>query len=530
MNRRCVGAVVGAVLLPTLLVAGVAPAVAVDSKAAATVPTAPRPFKPAKIVWKPCPEDATLECSVLQLPVDYRQPQGQSFGLGVIRAKATDASKRIGVLLTNPGGPAVSGVDALLGGVAARAPILSRLRERFDVIAFDPRGAKRSRPVRCDVDFGPMPPGAEMAALTRFLDDVGQRYVRACAEHSGEFVFSLSANNTARDMDMLREALGERRISYVGLSFGTQLGAVYGSMFPQRLRAMVLDAGIAPETEGMALLDFWAEHTAGFGFAFHRLDQWCRANPDCPLREAGVVTVFDELSAQLAAAPAVTGATEVSQRVLHRLVGGALYRESRWPDIVRALKAAHEGDFALLLRLSGGRDSVVATTPTLCGTYATRLPAARVLPFDAAFSATHPRFFGRSTPFLDADRWGVAFAVALCSAWPAAEETRILNLRDRLAHAPLLIGNDFDNATPIAWTRRLATALGFPQSVLRYEGGGHGVATSGNPCTDDAIVSYLIDLKLPPPGATCPGRLSSRQALFSPQDLKAQSRSGPLRD
>jgi pimeloyl-ACP methyl ester carboxylesterase len=227
-------------------------------------------YRPSSIAWAARPEFSSLECGVLQLPMDYRQPGGQTFGMAVIRARATHPQQRIGVLLTNPGGPGVSVVNSLIGGIALKALILSRLRERFDIISFDPRGVERSHAVRCPVPYGDVPAAANGAAVAAHFDDLGRRYAAGCAQQSGPFVFTLSMNNIARDMEMLRRSLGEPQIGYVGLSFGTQLGAVYASMFPQRLRALLLDASISPETGGDALQDFWVEHSAAFEAGFRR--------------------------------------------------------------------------------------------------------------------------------------------------------------------------------------------------------------------------------------------------------------------
>lgn len=466
-------------------------------------------FRPAPIAWAPCPELQELECGVLRLPQDYRQPHGRSFGMAVVRARSTDPARRVGVLFTNPGGPGGSGVDFIIGGVAVRAPLVARLRERFDLIGFDPRGAQRSDAVRCRIEFAAPPAGAGDDALRAYFDDVGRRYASACRQQSGDFVFTLSANNVARDMEMLRRALGEREISYAGLSFGTQLGAVYASMFPKRVRAMLLDAGVAPATGGDALLDFWTEHTAGFDFAFTRLDQLCLQDSRCPLHAKGVKVAFDELVVRLRAAPVRVGSVVLTPISLNAQVGGALYSESAWPAIAAALSAALDHDYAPLVSLNAGAgqsDGLQAQTPTLCGTYAARSRAERTLPVDATFTAAFPRFYGRTVQHLPSERFGIAFAMALCSDWPAAEETVIADLDGRLAVPPLVIANDFDNATPPAWSRQLANVLGSPGSVLRYRGGGHGIATSGLPCIDDAIVAYLGDRQLPAEGSACDAR------------------------
>ena len=454
---------------------------------------------PGAIDWAPCPELASVECGVLRLPVDYRQPHGASFGLGVMRARGTNPAKRIGALFINNGGPGASAIDFVFGGIAAKAPIIDRLRERFDLVAFDPRGATRSNPVACRLPLEPIPPGADAAARAAFLDDYGKRWAQACLESGGAFVHSLSLDNTVRDMEMLRRALGEPTISFAGVSYGTLLGGIYASTFPRRMRAMVLDAGVTPETRGGALLDFWTEHLAGFEFALRNLDVRCREDARCALRDTGVVAAYDEVSARLKQQPVEVEGLRLDHPALADAVSEALYSERRWPSIVSALHGAQRGDHALLASLvKASTPGSGATIATLCGSYATRLPALEVMAIDATHHAAYPRFADLAYAPL-----GVAARVAACNTWPAAEPTPVRNLARVLANPPLVIANDFDPATPPAWSRRLSEALGFGGAVLRYRGGGHGVATSGHPCVDDAIVSYLAGLELPPAGSTC---------------------------
>jgi pimeloyl-ACP methyl ester carboxylesterase len=465
------------------------------------------------IDWSPCVENPALDCATVQVPIDHQQPQGEQFGMAVIRARATGPGARIGVLVTNPGGPGLSGVNHLLAGVAFQAPIITRLREQFDVVSFDPRGAERSRAVECDLRFDAPPSVPDEALLEQFFKDLGRRYARSCEQRSGAFVYSLGVNNVARDMDRLRAALGEATLSYAGASFGTQLGAVYASMYPQRVRALVLDAGIAPDTGGDALMDFWAEHGAAFELAFARLDRLCRDDRRCPLHATGVRAGYDELAARLKAHPAVHNGQTLSHLALSQAVSEALYVETRWPTIAQALHAALAGRFGPLHKLLRSsvlpqQDGLQALVPSLCGSYASRLSPGQTLAFNAELVRLYPRFqYFRAAPaLLPSDQYGLTFPMALCSAWPTAEPVRVRNLRDHLAHPPLLITNDFDNATPPSWTRSLAGTLGFEDAVLRYRGGGHGAITSGLPCIDDALMQYLVNLSPPAPGASCEAR------------------------
>ena len=158
------------------------------------------------------------------------------------------------MIVGNPGGPGVSGVDFVLGIV--RLPVTARLREHFDIVSFDPRGVARSREVRCTLDASPIPDDADDATLIRLFDEFSERYVRACLDQNGSFVAHVGTMNTARDVEMLRRALGERQITYAAGSYGTVLGAAYASMFPSSVRAMMLDGAIPPDFRDY-LMESW---------------------------------------------------------------------------------------------------------------------------------------------------------------------------------------------------------------------------------------------------------------------------------
>jgi pimeloyl-ACP methyl ester carboxylesterase len=450
-----------------------------------------------KITFAPCAENPALDCGTLTVPVDYRRPYGDTVDIAVIRARATNPKKRIGVVVGNPGGPGVSGVDFVLRLV--NAPVAARLREYFDVVSFDPRGVGRSRQVSCSVDAPPIPEDADDATLIQLFDELSERYVRACLEQNGSFVTHVGTMNTARDVEMLRLALGERQITYAAGSYGTVLGAAYVSMFPSSVRAMMLDGAIPPDFRDY-LMEDWSEMSAAFETAFQRLDQVCRRDSACALASVGVVAVFDEIAARLAAAPVSSPTGDLlTKAVLQEVVAALIDFETLWPVIVDSLAAARAGEysplFALFPVLEG--QSNPAFFSIRCNDYGTRKPAADYLAFDEAIGALYPRFFGR---------FFIANFTAPCTAWPASEPVTIKNVR-RLVRTPIMtVANDFDSRTPMAHARRLARALGFERNIVRYAGGGHTAFFSTTACVQDTVVDYLVTLRLPREGFTCPGQ------------------------
>ena len=331
------------------------------------------------IAFAPCAENATLDCGTLTVPVDYREPFGDTVDIAIIRGRATNPTKRIGVIIGNPGGPGGSGVDFVLGIVPL--PIAARLREYFDVVSFDPRGVGRSREVRCTSEGSPIPDDPDDAALIRPFDEFSERHARACLEQNGSFAAHVGTMNTAREMEMLRRALGERQITYAAGSYGSVLGAAYASMFPSRVRAMMLDGAVPPDFRDY-LVEDWAEMSAAFETSFQRLDQLCRRDAACALTSVGVVAAFDEVAARLAAAPvsSPTGAV-LTKAAFQDVISTLIDFETLWSTIVDALAAARAGDYspliALLPILEG--QSPPSFFAIRCSDYGTRKTAAEYL-------------------------------------------------------------------------------------------------------------------------------------------------------
>ena len=453
-------------------------------------------YTPGAIDWQPCRENAELDCGTLTLPVDYRQPRGETFDMAVIRASALQASKRISVLFTHPGAH-LSGVDFILSGVDS--PAFNRIRERFDIVSLDPRGAGRTRKLDCAfADLPEAPSDPSDASLMAYFDDYGQRVAEQCLDQDQDFVLSISANTFARDIEMFRRALGERQLSFGMVSNSGPVAAVYAARFPKHVRAMLIDSTVAPEFRDYAI-ERWSEESASYDLALQRVDQLCRRDASCPLRETGVVDAFDTVFASLLAEPvtASNGTTFTARDLSDTFFFNLLPVEQRWPLIVRALSQALAGDFTFFLQLqsppSHAGDGIMARS---CNDYGTRRAAADYLPVVAAISDTYPRFIGRLT---------LASFIASCSAWPDADPPRIRNVQRQLDVPILLIGSEFDAAAPLSWTKRMAQALGMAQHVVRYQGGGHGlVQRSDIPCISDVIDAYLFDLRLPAAGYTCP--------------------------
>ena len=451
-----------------------------------------------KLSFTPCAQEATMDCATLRVPINYRQPWAGTLDLAVIRAKTSQASRRIGVLFVNGGGPGESGVDLVQQAVSL--PGVKRLRERFDIVSFDVRGTHRSRAVQCDIPAPASPAPGE-------LDEFSKRAARLCIQQHGELVTSMSHNNMARDMDVLRRVLGERQLTVVGVSFGAALGAVYASVFPHNTRAALLDPAVTSNFDD-GLLEFRSEQALSFELVFQHLDQRCRADAACRLRAEGVSKTLDQAKARLATAPLVgPGGAVLTADGLSVALAPLLSAEAQWPLVVDALADARGGNFDLLFRLlalSGGGGGALGNgffrlmpqTLILCNDFGTRRPATEYLAFTDATVATSSRV---------TTRFGGAFDALVCAAWPAAEAPLIRRVGRPGGVPVLLMGSQYDPNTPFSWTRSMAAALGAESRVLRYQGGGHGMyARRGNTCIDQAGDAFLFDLIAPAAGSSCP--------------------------
>lgn len=473
-------------------------------------PSALAPYYGQKLSWRGCGVPG-FECATLKAPLDYADPGAGDVRLAVARKKATGPGKRLGSLLVNPGGPGGSAVGYLQQYAGIGYP--AGVRARYDMVAVDPRGVARSEPVEC-LDGRAMDTYTQTDTTpddqreTGELVDAYKEFAEGCGAHSARLLRHVSTVEAARDMDILRAVLGDGKLTYVGASYGTFLGATYAGLFPNRVGRLVLDGAMDPSLPARRLN---LDQTAGFETAFQSFAKDCVTRTDCPLGGKGTAPakVGENLKAffrTLDAHPIPTGdqdGRKLGEALATTGVIAAMYDESTWEQLREALTSAIKSkDGAGLLALS---DSYYERDAD--GRYANLMAAnaaVNCLDLPAAFSTPDqvekalPAFEKASPVFGE----GLAWASLNCAYWPV-RPTGEPHLIEAKGAAPIVVvGTTRDPATPYRWARSLAHQLTSAR-LLTYEGDGHTAYGRGSACIDSAIDTYLLHGTPPADGKRC---------------------------
>jgi pimeloyl-ACP methyl ester carboxylesterase len=491
------------------LVACLAPAAAPASAAAA----APVPV----LDWQPCAEPGQqgFDCATAQVPLDYGDPQGATIDLAVIRHRATDPANRLGALFFNPGGPGGSGTESLPAWLEL-FPLA--VRARFDLISWDPRGIGASTAVQC---FATPEEGLEFLAGLPAGFPVGQaeadawilgyaHFGQLCAQRNGDLLAHVSTADTARDLDLLRRAVGDPHLSYLGTSYGTFLGATYANLFPDRVRAMVLDGNVHPVA--------WTN--GGDDDAF--LSTALRIETD--LGSAKTLQAFLRLCGEAGAdrcafADDSAEATQAKfETLLQRLRTQPIPFEGR--PLTYAALVSGMADFLFVVEPGFGFPGwafAAQLLETLWNGGSGGTPPARSYQFPEQQYAVQcaespnprkPRVFRVLAAYAFARAGDVgpnwSWADEPCASWPATAAERYAGPWDRrTAHPILVIGNTFDPSTPYQGSIAMAHALARAR-LLTVDGYGHTVLLNPSACASRYVSDYLVDGTLPPEGTVCP--------------------------
>jgi pimeloyl-ACP methyl ester carboxylesterase len=485
--------------------------------APAHTPVASASGSPAPIAWTPCPEISAevtgaanpnfdFDCATIKVPQDWHHADnGKTFDIALVRARSHTQHDRIGSIIVNPGGPGGSGVQLAAGLLAPGQKFPTAVSDRFDIVGFDPRGVGLSTEVHC------LTPASEDALFAADPDPMSQAEFEhvvalnraadaACGKKYGAELPLFSTEQAARDIDAVRAAVGDDKLTYLGYSYGTLLGAVYAQLFPQNVRAMVLDGAIDPKQDVVARSEGQA---AGFEHAFDDFSAWCKANTDqCPISDdpRGQVTAAIE---QGRTNP-VTGVDgrKATAGWIFTGVAEAMYSKSEWPVLAAAIFDLKTGDAGNIFRLA---DNYAERSPNgqytnlfddndavNCADFPHQPTLAQIRAYQTAWRQKYPLFGGPLATGL------VTCAV---SVWPGGYDPYPTG--PATGAAPIVVvGTTGDPATPYAQTQRLANMLGNGH-VITWDGEGH-TAYPQTKCVTNAVDAYLIDLTVPPAGLTCP--------------------------
>jgi pimeloyl-ACP methyl ester carboxylesterase len=454
----------------------------------------------------PLPDGDEWECATMKAPLDWDDPKGDTIDLALIRAESSGEDRdRIGSLIFNFGGPGGSGVYTL----PAFGPDYAKLRTRYDLVSFDPRGVGRSSPVTClndrqlDAWFQQDATPDDATERTELLEGT-EDFNAACEKNSRRILPHVRTTDAARDLDLMRQVLGDDKLHYFGVSYGTELGGVYAHLFPKRVGRAVFDAVVDPtETPERGSLG----QAKGFQLALENFAEDCVSKvEDCPVGDS-VQDVQDRIAKLLKDLDArpIPGAfpRELTQSAAVTGILQALYSKELWQYLTEGLEQAYDGDGQLLMVLA---DSMNGRSPN--GEYS-NIAAANIAINCADDKARYsPAHVERKLPeFRSASRLfgeSLAWSMISCTDWavPGAVDHPDVSAP---GSAPILVvGNTGDPATPYEGARRMVQALGKGVGVeVTYKGQGHGAYDSKNKCVHGAVNGYLLEGKLPKSGTVC---------------------------
>ncbi|AEV87952.1 transporter [Actinoplanes sp. SE50] len=469
--------------------------------------------------WKPCPDVPTklvgrgaagvnYDCATVAVPRDWAKPDsGQTYDLAMIRIRAKSQKDRIGSLLVNPGGPGGSGVD--LAVYLSFGPgfngLPTEITDRFDIVGFDPRGVSRSSPLKCipdaeqDASFGSDPDPVSQAEFDQ-VTALNKKIADGCGQKYGDQLANFSTEQAAHDMDALRAAVGDPKLTYLGFSYGTLLGATYAQLFPQNVRALVLDGAVDATEDYVTSSETQAK---GFERAFGNFTKWCQATPaKCPISAdpRGAVTAA-MANAEKSPVKYRDGRSATAGWIFVGVIS-SLYTETGWTSLADAIRDLGRGDAKGILDLAdqyaerkadGSYSNLFdANLAVNCSDTEGAPTVDQVRKYQSEWRKKYPMF---GAP--------IAIGMLPCTYWPGKRDPYPTGAA-KGAPPIVVVGTTGDPATPYENTAHLAAMLGTGH-VLTWEGEGH-TAYPSTPCITSAVDGYLLNLTVPKEGLRCPAK------------------------
>jgi pimeloyl-ACP methyl ester carboxylesterase len=439
----------------------------------------PEGWTPEPLTWSRCEGRAAFQCATLRVPLDWSNPAGDQVALALARRPAT--GDKIGSLISNPGGPGASGREFLFG-----QPFAEELSDRFDLVSWDPRGVGASSHLFCGSKVDPflhLDPDPDDAAEQRAIDTAAKAIADECATKDAQLLPHIGTDDTARDLEAIRLAVGDDELSYIGFSYGTFIGQRYLALFPTHVRAMVLD-GVVNPTEGLEglLTGQTTAMTAAIGRAFES------CGSSCPV--ADPAATYGKVRSTVERAPRGTlGPAELATGAIY-----ATYDPQLWPALNRAVAQASRGNGSGMAALADGYYDIgdwTAYAGITCLDSAPPKGAEAYRAFVERLRASSPNFGGP-----------IGNEMLPCAYWPVSSP--VTGPVTGAGSPPILVvGNRGDAATPYDDAVFVADMLA-DGHLVSYDGEGH-TSYGRDECVDAAIHAYLIDLVVPPQDPQCGG-------------------------
>lgn len=513
-------ATLGSLVLSTLTAApaGGADFAGTSSEARGTVVAAERAAA-AGIAFRACPKaemlPAPLTCGTVEVPLDYARPDGERIKLTVSRVKASgrtgaaggdgkavETVRRQGALVYNPGGPGGSGMAFPL---AASMPEWKRIAAAYDMVGYAPRGVGRSAPLSCQnaADFAKAPTLAPTYPTESYKSERISRakaYAQGCARNAGASLRHYNSLNNARDLDVLRAALGEKKLSFMGASYGTYFGALYASLFPSHVRRMVFDSAVNPDPD-----QIWYRNNLDQSFAFER--RWADFRTWVAKHDATyqlgttaeeVQRNYERVRAEVAHRPA---GGKVGPGQLHAAMLGVAYYDDYWALRATALSEFLKGRTKPLIDQATPRPAAAVENENSNAVYTAVECNDAAWPTDWKVWDRDNTALAKVAPF---ETWDNAWMNLPCAFWPAPRQ-RPADVRTRAGELPptLILAAERDAATPYRGALELQRRLAGSVLVTERGAGTHGIAGGTNECVNDHVEAYLLTGKTPVRRAEC---------------------------
>jgi pimeloyl-ACP methyl ester carboxylesterase len=467
------------------------------------VAAALRPFYTQKLVWSDCAQGK--QCTTAKAPLDWKDPSAGEIDLALIRQQATGTKQ--GSLLVNPGGPGGSGYDFVKDSVDYATD--KTLQSHFDVVGFDPRGVGRSTAVKCydaaqmdDYLYGITP--GQRGSDSWIADNVtmSKQFGAACAKNTGALLDHVDTVSAARDLDLLRAVLGDKKLNYLGYSYGTYLGAVYADLYPGKTGRLVLDGALDPAASNFDVTTVQAE---GFESALRAYLAKCLTEKDCPFSgsvEDGMRTISQLLASVEASPIRNSDGRELGANTLVTAIIYPLYDATAWSYLSSMFTDVMKGSARIAFALADGYNS-----RNKDGTYSDNsteaFMAINCLDYsyddDPATMRAQAQELAKAAPVIGPY---MAYGDIGCANWPYKTTAQRGPIAAAGSAPILVVGTTNDPATPYVWAKNLASELANGH-LLTYKGEGHTAYNKSNSCVNGAVDSFLVDGTIPSPGKTC---------------------------